>query len=57
MSTLATNMFIKNYLVGKSLSYVSSDFRYYYFTEGSALTAALVTMPSWYKIFYANEWL
>ena len=56
MSTLATNMFIKNYLVGKSLSYVSSDFRYYYFTEGSALTAALVGMPSWYKIFYANGW-
>lgn len=50
------NYYIKNYLVGKGLTYSTSDYRYYYFTEGAQLTEALAIMPFWYKNNFAEAW-
>jgi len=52
----AANYYIKNYLVGKGLSVVSQDYRYYYFDEGESLTLALSEIPVWMKIFFGNLW-
>ena len=52
----AANYYIKNYLVGKGLSIVSQDYRYYYFEEGETLNQALSEIPDWMKIQFANPW-
>lgn len=50
------NYYVKNYLIGKGFSYVSSDYRYYYFTESSPLTLAISQMPYWYRDKFAPAW-
>jgi len=56
MALYAANYYVTQYLSGKGLDFVSYDYRYYYFTEGTPLTEALAEMPDWYKINFANLW-
>lgn len=52
MSLYSANLYINDYLVGKGLTSVSHDNRYYYYTEGTELTDALALMPNWYFVYF-----
>ena len=56
MTDYAANYYVMQYLVGKGLEFTSSDYRYYYFTEGVPLTTALAEMPMWYYLAFSNAW-
>jgi hypothetical protein len=56
MSLLAVNNYTNEYLEGKDLESVSQDYRYWYYTEGEALTDALDEMPNWMLILKIPLW-
>jgi hypothetical protein len=56
MAVQGFNKQVANYLDGKDLTPVSSDYRLTYFTVGTPLTNALAAMRSWMMIWKANLW-
>lgn len=52
----AANQKIRDYLVGKGFSVLSSDYRYFYFEDTPSLQTAISEIPVWGNIWFASDW-
>lgn len=52
----AANQKIKDYLVGRGFSVLSSDYRYFYFEDTPSLQTAISEIPVWGNIWFASDW-
>lgn len=48
--------YVNSYLIGKGFESVSSDYRYWYYTDDAELQDALAEMPRWYLYLTAPLW-